>query len=105
MSSITEISDTACVNLNDAIVWIAFGIFPSNYFEPFDKDTEEWLDVIDFDKWIFNNNMYDKTVHTSEICKKYNLPKNIVLDHIEKHKVRTYFPIAPERVPSKNKIA
>lgn len=49
--------------------------------------------------------MYDKTVHTSEICKKYNLPKNIVLDHIEKHKVRTYFPIAPERVPSKNKIA
>lgn len=87
-----EISDTACVNLNDAIVWIAFGIFPSNYFEPFDKGTEEWLDVIDFDKWIFNNNMYDRTVYTSEICKKYNLPKNIVLDHIEKHKEEPCFP-------------
>ena len=57
MSNITEISDTVCVNLNDAIVWIAFRIFPMTYFEPLDANTAELLKIIDCGNWVSNNNM------------------------------------------------
>ena len=86
MSSITEISDTACVNLNDAIVWIAFRIFPMTYFEPLDANTAELLKIIDCGNWVSNNNMYNTTICTTEICRKYNLPENIALRYIENRK-------------------
>lgn len=83
-----EISDTVCVNLNDAIVWVAFRIFPRAYFEPLDKSTAELLKIIDCGHWVSGNNMYDKTVYTTEICRKYNLPENIAFNsHSVKNKI------------------
>ena len=86
MLPLPEISNTECVNFNDAIVWVALQIFPTNKFEPNDKGTLEWLQMIDFDKWAYENNMHDPLVYTPDICKEYKLPENIELKYIEAYK-------------------